>query len=101
MGPTNIFGAHTPSAHVESAHEKPHRPQFLVSVEKSASQPASAALSQSPNPGRHVISHAELTHAACLAPCDPHTLPHSPQFLESVRTSTSQPSEATWLQSRR
>ena len=95
------FGAQTPSLHPPVAHGKPQRPQCFASVEKRASQPFSGVPSQLPKPGRQETSHTALTHADCFEPLWPQILPHSPQFFESVRTSTSQPSEATLLQSRR
>jgi hypothetical protein len=76
----------------------PHVPQFFASVRKSTSQPSAVEPLQFPQPPLH----APMVHMASLHAAVPfgiaQTFAHLPQFIASVRKSTSQPSAVELLQ---
>ena len=94
----------TPAVHAAVAwsrdgHDVAHVPQCDGSEPRSVSQPLEAMPSQSAWPARQRTPHAPAVHVAVAKGPAGHTLRHAPQLYGSLAVPTSQPSEATRLQS--
>jgi hypothetical protein len=74
-----------------SRHVLPHAPQWAASLARLTSQPSVALPLQSAKPERHAATVQRPAKQAPAALPGAHTLPHAPQWLASVRVSTSQP----------
>ena len=94
---------HDPAVHAAvppaTRHMLPQRPQLADAVRTSVSQPLAASPSQSAKPSLHIPTR----HTPSAQPGVPlgitHGRPHAPQWVLSVRTSTSQPLAALPSQS--
>jgi hypothetical protein len=69
----------------------PQRPQWAAAVPVSTSQPVVAVASQSPKPVSQRSAQTESAQAPVAWSPPAQRVPHAPQFVASVRTSTSQP----------
>ncbi len=88
-----------PEQVIPAVHAIPHAPQFAASDPSATSHPLDGTWSQSPNPARHVRTHALDTHdATALAPPPGHARAHAPQFSASLARLDSHPSTAEALQ---
>jgi hypothetical protein len=94
----------TPAVHVADALASeqafPHAPQLAASASRDVSHPFAGLPSQSSKPAVQVMEHAPPTQEGVPLVLS-HASPHPLQFAASLVMSTSQPSEASPLQSAR
>jgi hypothetical protein len=100
--PLPQVAVHMPAAQVwPVVHARPQAPQLVGDERRSTSQPFAAMPSQSAKPSAQVMPHTPAAHDAVALAREGQAFPHAPQWAMAARVSTSQPSEALPLQSRK